>query len=68
MDVLLLELIPPSLPPSHPPPSLSPVTQSLQFMLEVEDDSDWLNADTLEDDDDTTRLSNWIDRFVTCFT
>ena len=31
------------------------VTQSLQFMLEVEDDEDWLVSDTAEEDDDNTR-------------
>jgi hypothetical protein len=31
------------------------VTQSLQFMLEVEDDEDWLVSDTAEEEDDNTR-------------
>ena len=31
------------------------VTQGLQFMLEVEDDPDWLTADNTESDDDNSR-------------
>ena len=31
------------------------MAQGLQFMLEVEDDPDWLTADTTDDDDDSTR-------------
>ena len=31
------------------------VTQSLQFMLEVEDDEEWLVSDTAEEEDDNTR-------------
>ena len=31
------------------------VSQCLKFMLEVEEDSDWLTADNLEDEDDSTR-------------
>ena len=33
------------------------VTQSLQFMLEVDDDEEWLTSDTAEDDDDNTRYT-----------
>ena len=35
--------------------SLVSVSQCLKFMLEVEEDSDWLTADNLEDEDDNTR-------------
>ena len=31
------------------------VTQSLQFMLEVEDDEEWLAADSTEEEEDSTR-------------
>ena len=31
------------------------VTQSLQFMLEVQDDEEWLVQDTAEEEDDNTR-------------
>ena len=36
------------------PSSLS-VTQALQFMLQVDDDEEWLTHDNTEDDDDATR-------------
>ena len=32
-----------------------PVAEGLKFMLEVEDDQDWLQSDTTEDDEDSTR-------------
>ena len=41
--------------PGFPSPPLSAVTQALQFMLQVEDDEEWLTSDNTEDDDDGTR-------------
>ena len=36
-------------------PFFPPVAEGLKFMLEVEDDEDWLQSDTTEDDEDSTR-------------
>jgi len=41
---------------------LSPVAQGLKFMLEVEDDPDWLTSDNSEDDEENMR---WVGHSVT---